>query len=627
MLELLVQLDRTDPEPLHRQLERGLRAAVRDGRLPPASPLPSSRALAAQLAVSRGIVVEAYEQLVAEGYLASRPGGATRVARPAAAAATTARPVVQPTAVVHDFRPGRPDVTEFPRAAWLRSLRRVLATAPSDRLAYLGGRGVPELAVALAAYLNRVRGTIADPSDVIACTGFAQGLALAARALRDRGARVIAVEDPSDPEYRATIRDAGLDWIGIPVDDAGLDVERLRPSAADAVVVTAAHQYPTGGVLPPGRRAALIDWAARRGGTIIEDDYDAEFRYDREPIGAIQGLAPERVVYACSASKILAPGLRLGWLVAPPPLVESIVAIKQAADMGSAALDQLAFADMLERGELDHHLRRMRPIYRRRRDALLAALARHLPDLEPVGASAGLHVLTWLPPDLDESAVLRAAERAGIGLTGVTSRRIEPGRGGLIFGYGAIAEPAIETGIRRLAAAIAPSRAVGGARGQRPEPARLAALTTSPTSLRAAAPTAAPIALAVYGTLRHGEPNDSLLSGARFLGTGRLAGRMREMPRTAAREYAYPSLVLDGSGEVVIELYELTDAAMLDAADALEAYDPADVAGSEYVRRLVPLIDGPVTEAWVYVYNGPPDAMGQPIPSGDWVAHRTQAGG
>ena len=625
-MELLVELDRAGSEPLHHQLERSLRAAVRDGRLPPASPLPSSRALAGQLRVSRGIVVEAYEQLVAEGYLASRPGGATRVARPATAAVPTARRVVEPAAVVHDFRPGRPDVTEFPRAVWLRSLRRVLADAPSDRLTYLGGRGVLELGIALAAYLNRVRGTAANPSDVIVCTGFAQGLALTARALRDRGARAIAVEDPSDPEYRATIREAGLHWIGIPVDDGGLNVERLAASPADAVVVTAAHQYPTGAVLPPDRRAALLEWAVRRGGTIIEDDYDAEFRYDREPIGVIQGLAPERVVYAGSASKILAPGLRLGWLVAPPTLVESIVAIKQAADMGSAALDQLAFADMIDRGELDHHLRRMRPIYRRRRDALLAALARHLPDLKPVGASAGLHVLAWLPPDVDEATVLRAAEQAGVGLTGVATRRIEPGPGGLIFGYGGIAETAIEAGTRRLAAVIAASRTVGGSGGRRRESARLGAMTTSRTASPIPSPTPSPTALAVYGTLRRGEPNDSLLSRARYLGTGRIAGRMSEMPRTAEREYAYPSLILDGSGEVVIELYELTDPALLDAADALEAYDPADVAGSEYVRRLVPVIDGPVASAWVYVYNGPRDAMGEPIPGGDWVAHRARAG-
>jgi GntR family transcriptional regulator / MocR family aminotransferase len=457
-LELLVPLSRSDPRPLHRQLEHELRDAIRSGRLAPASVLPSSRALAGQLGVSRGIVVEAYEQLVAEGYLASRAGGLTQVAR--AATVTTARPARPvPLRFVVDFRPGRPDVDQFPRAAWLRSFRKVLNETPSERFGYLDGRGTPELRGAVAHYLNRARGAAADPEDVVVCTGFAQGLRLAAGVLRADGLRRLAVEDPSDADYRAAARQAGLDVVGIPVDGAGLRVDRLVECDADAVLVTAAHQYPTGGVLPPERRAALVAWAARRSGVVIEDDYDAEFRYDREPIGAIQGLAPERVIYAGSASKVLAPGLRLGWLVAPSRLVPAIAAAKVTADLGSPAMDQLTFADFLARGELDHHLRRMRPIYRRRRDVLLNALDRHLPDVRPVGASAGLHVLAWLPPGLDEGSVVSAAAGAGIGLAGLAPRRIDPaGPGGLVFGYGAIVEEAIEGGVRRLADIVAEVR-------------------------------------------------------------------------------------------------------------------------------------------------------------------------
>jgi GntR family transcriptional regulator/MocR family aminotransferase len=457
-LELLVPLSRTDPRPLHKQLEHELRDAIRSGRLAPAATLPSSRALAGQLRVSRGIVVEAYEQLVAEGYLASRPGGLTQVAR--AATATTARPAgLAPVRFAVDFRPGRPDVDQFPRAAWLRSVRRVLNETPSERFGYLDGRGIPELRVAVADYLNRVRGASADPEDVVVCTGFAQGLRLATQVLCAAGSRRLAVEDPSDPEYRAAARSAGLEVVGVPVDEAGLRVDRLVGSGADVVLVTAAHQYPTGGVLPPERRAELVDWSARRPGIVIEDDYDAEFRYDREPIGSIQGLDPGRVIYAGSASKVLAPGLRLGWLVAPSSLVDRLAAAKVAADLGSPAMDQLVFADFLARGELDRHLRRMRPIYRRRRDALLAALKRHLPDVKPVGASAGLHVLAWLPPDLDEAAVIAAAASAGIGIAGLAARRIDPaGPGGLIFGYGAIVEEAIDAGVRRLADIVAELR-------------------------------------------------------------------------------------------------------------------------------------------------------------------------
>jgi GntR family transcriptional regulator/MocR family aminotransferase len=235
------------------------------------------------------------------------------------------------------------------------------------------------------------------------------------------------------------------------VDASGLRVDLLAATSADAVIVTAAHQYPLGGVLPADRRAALVAWAEARNSLVVEDDYDAEFRYDRAPIGTLQGLAPAHVAYAGSASKILAPGLRLGWLIAPPQLVEPLAAAKVSADMGSAALDQLAFADVLERGELDRHLRRMRSIYRRRRDALLSALAEHLPTLRPTGASAGLHVVAWLPAGLDEDRVVSNASAAGIGISGLRPRRIAPGPSGLVFGYGGIREDAIRPAVRRLA--------------------------------------------------------------------------------------------------------------------------------------------------------------------------------
>jgi GntR family transcriptional regulator / MocR family aminotransferase len=454
-LELLVPLRRDDPEPLHRQLERGLRGAVRTGRLAPTTPLPSSRSLAGQLGVSRGIVVEAYEQLVAECYLDAQPGGVTRVAKlPGAAPRRPQEP--EPAPLLVDFRPGRPDLDQFPRQVWLRSVRRVLNEAPSERFGYMDGRGAPELRRALAAYLNRVRGTVADPSDIVIATGFAQALTLLAQVLSGSGARRLAVEDPSNPEYRESIRALGIEIVGVPVDANGIRVDMLEGVDADAVLVTAAHQYPVGGVLPADRRAALITWADHRPNrVIVEDDYDAEFRYDRDPIGTLHGLCPDHVVYAGSASKTLAPGLRLGWLVAPARLVDGLAQAKLAADMGSSALDQLAFADLLEHGELDHHLRRMRPIYRRRRDALLAALAREVPALRPVGASAGLHVLAWLPPDLDEDRIVVGALESGIGISGLGPRRIAPGPGGLIFGYGGIAESAIRDGVRRLAEVIA----------------------------------------------------------------------------------------------------------------------------------------------------------------------------
>jgi GntR family transcriptional regulator/MocR family aminotransferase len=462
-VEVLVSIDRAASQPLHRQVERELRTAIRRGRLGPSAVLPSSRALAEQLGVSRGIVVEAYEQLVAEGYLAARPGGATTVAGSAVtiverrAREVTARPEI-------DFRPGRPDLDSFPRTAWLRSIRRVLIGSPSERLGYSDGRGLPELRTALAAYLNRVRGTSADPDDVVVTTGFVQGVALIAAVLRTGGARRLAMEDPSQVEAREAIRGAGLEVIGMPVDGDGIRPDALEAADADAVLVTAAHQFPTGAVLPPERRARLVAWAVRRNGIVIEDDYDAEFRYDRAPIGAIQGLDPDRVVYAGSASKVLAPGLRLGWLVAPPRLADRLAAAKKAADHGSAALDQLAFADFLERGELDRHLRRLRPFYRARRDTLLAALRAHLPGLQPAGASAGLHVLAWLPPGLDDVAAAEAARAAGIAIEALGPHWLgRPERGGLVFGYGSIDEQSIEPAVVRLAGVLAALERAAGA--------------------------------------------------------------------------------------------------------------------------------------------------------------------
>jgi GntR family transcriptional regulator/MocR family aminotransferase len=308
-----------------------------------------------------------------------------------------------------DLSYGRADVSSFPRAAWLRAIRGALAEAPNELFGYLPGRGVPQLRTAIADYLNRVRGTLAQPDHVVICTGYAQGIALLLGVLAAGGARRLALEDPSSrDDALLTARAAGLEVVGVPVDQHGIRVDLLRETGADIVILTPSHQWPTGSVLSAENRTAVLSWAASRGAIVIEDDYDTEYRYDRTPAGALQGLAPDRVVYAGSASKTLAPGLRLGWLVLPGHLAEPMAAAKIAADRGSAALEQLALADLLTRGDFDRHLRRMRPVYRRRRDALLAALDRRLPWLQPAGISAGLHLVTWLPPHVDEATMVAA---------------------------------------------------------------------------------------------------------------------------------------------------------------------------------------------------------------------------
>jgi GntR family transcriptional regulator / MocR family aminotransferase len=452
---LLVVLHRDTRVPLHRQIETSIRDSIRAGRLARGAALPPSRALAADLGVSRGVVVEAYAQLAAEGYLASRAGGYTQVAAGQTLAVTDPPAARDPRPAI-DLSYGRADVSTFPRAAWLRAIRGALADAPNSVFGYLTGSGVPQLRVALADYLNRVRGTLAQPDHIVICTGYAQGMTLLIGVLAATGVKRFALEDPSSTDDALpAARAAGLEVIGIPVDTDGIRVDVLRDSDADAVILTPSHQWPTGSVLSAGNRAAVIRWATQRGALIIEDDYDAEYRYDRTPVGALQGLAPGHVVYAGSASKTLAPGLRLGWLVLPGQLAGPVAAAKIAADRGSPALDQLAFADLITRGEFDRHLRRMRPVYRRRRDALLAALDRRLPWLEPAGISAGLHLVTWLPPHVDEATVVDAARRAGVGIDAVGPYRIgNPGPGGLIFGYATVSEQAIAEGIERLAGVI-----------------------------------------------------------------------------------------------------------------------------------------------------------------------------
>ena len=448
-------LDHDARTPLHRQIETSLRDSIRAGRLPRGSSLPPSRVLAADLGVSRGVVVEAYQQLTSEGYLASRTGGYTQVAAgpsPARVGLQLARKA--PPRI--DLSYGRADVSSFPRAAWLRAIRGALASAPNDLFGYLAGSGVPQLRTAIADYLNRVRGTLAHPDQIVISTGYAQGIALLVGVLAATGAKRLALEDPSSgDDALPAARAAGLEVVGVPVDGDGIRVDILRETNADAVILTPSHQWPTGSVLSARNRAAVLRWAAERDAVVIEDDYDAEYRYDRTPVGALQGLAPHRVVYAGSASKTLAPGLRLGWFVLPGHLAEPMAAAKITADRGSPSLEQLALADLITRGEFDRHLRRMRPVYRRRRDALLTALARRLPDLEPVGVSAGLHLVTWLPPHLDEATVVDAAARAGVGIDGVTPYRISHhGPGGLIFGYAAVNEQAIAEGIDILARVI-----------------------------------------------------------------------------------------------------------------------------------------------------------------------------
>jgi len=451
--ELLITLDRADSEPLHRQLADGLREAIRTGRLAPQSRLPSTRVLAADLGVSRRLVVDAYSQLVAEGFLFSRHGSGTRVATVDAVRAPerSGEPVRR---FDIDFAPGSPDLGSFPRHAWLHALRQGLAEIESDALGYVAPQGLATTRVAVAEYLRRTRGVLAHPAHIVLCSGATQAVALLAHALRERPGS-LAMEDPGFWLHRMVLRHNGIEPIAVPVDDDGVDVDALADSGATSVLTTPAHQSPTGVVLSAGRRTALVAWA-RTDRLVIEDDYDAEYRYDRAPVGALQGIAPDRVVYVGSTSKTLAPGLRIGWMVLPAHLVGAVTLAKGLADTGSSVMDQIAFAQLLTSGSYDRHLRQMRRRYLARRNVLLGALSRYLPQARVLGAAAGVHLTVEFPSGYSmNEMVLRAAEMR-VRVEALAPCYADPATAppGLMLGYANLTESQIISGVQTLARAV-----------------------------------------------------------------------------------------------------------------------------------------------------------------------------
>jgi GntR family transcriptional regulator / MocR family aminotransferase len=416
-------------------LTAALREAVRTGRLAPGAKLPSSRSLAADLGIARNTVVAAYAELVDEGLLTARQGAGTQVAdRPSPA---TRRVPAQRAAdkPLHDLRAGRPDVSAFPRAEWVRATRRAVERAPHDAFAYTPLRGRIELRRALADYLARARGVYADHERIVVCSGASHGLTLLAAVLKARQADAVAVEAYGLRAHRGLFAQAGLQTPPVALDGDGARTD-LLPEAG-AVLLTPAHQFPTGAALHPGRRTAAIEWARRTGGLVIEDDYDGEFRYDRKPVGALQSLGPDQVVYLGTASKAIAPGIRLGWMVVPDSLVGDVR--RALGDMAlSSALDQLVLAELLDSGAYDKHVRAMRVRYRRRRDQLVAMLADADGKIRISGVAAGLHALIELPPGTEAATVKNAAARH-LALYGMDSFRypgIPKDRDALVIGFG-----------------------------------------------------------------------------------------------------------------------------------------------------------------------------------------------
>ncbi|WRZ93545.1 PLP-dependent aminotransferase family protein [Streptomyces sp. NBC_01007] len=463
-----LHLELSGPGGRRAALTRALREAVRSGRLVPGTRLPPYRSLATDLGVARNTVADAYAELVAEGWLTARQGSGTRVAagvtpphgRQRASAASPGAPARVPRKAPrargprHDLRQGTPDASSFPRAAWLASARRALQQAPNEAFGPGDPAGRAELREALAEYLARARGVRTEPGRIVICSGFAHALRLLfPQVLRGP----LAVESYGLGFHRQLLADASVRTVPLPLDEDGALVCELGRERA--VLLTPAHQFPTGGPLHAERRAAVVDWARARGGVILEDDYDGEFRYDRKPVGALQGLDPDRVIHIGSVSKSLSPALRLGWMVLPERFVDPVLETKGEREAWASALDQLTLADFIDSGSYDRHVRRMRQRYRGRRDRLLATLAARAPHVEVTGIAAGLHAVLRLPPGTERSAV-KAAVWQGVALDGLAEFRhpeaVMSAPDGLVVGYATPAEHAYGAALDALCDVLPP---------------------------------------------------------------------------------------------------------------------------------------------------------------------------
>ncbi|MFC8101681.1 PLP-dependent aminotransferase family protein [Streptomyces sp. NPDC057363] len=458
-------------------LAQQLRLAISDHRLPVGSRLPATRVLAGELRVSRGVVTEAYQRLIEDGHAAGRGRNGTIVVAAPAAPPAVPRPApgdspLPPSALFAaapgadifdrmraapariDLTPGVPDLAAFPRAAWLRAERSVLGALSAAGLGYADPRGTPELRHAIANWLARNRAIRVDPGEILIVAGTAQALSLLGHVLHDAGISTVAVEDPGSLGARQHLRNQRLDTPAVPVDSQGVRVDVLARTAVPAVLLTPAHQFPTGAVLSGARRRELMRWATENDGLIIEDDYDAEHRYDRPPVPALRSVLPDHVCYAGSVSKLLAPALRIGWVLAPPKYRDALVAAKRFADLGNAALPQQVLARFMESGQMERQLRHLRTRHRRRRDAMVDAIGTHLPDAVVHGAAAGLHLTITFDSEFADTDLAAAALARGVKVQPLSWHSQRPSRPGLVLGYAASTPTDISEGVATLGAAL-----------------------------------------------------------------------------------------------------------------------------------------------------------------------------
>lgn len=448
-----LHLDLTPHGSRRSALAEAIRTSIRSGRLEPGTRLPSYRALANDLALARNTVADTYGELVSEGWLSARQGSGTTVAHrptPVQAGSATVRHEDRPR---FDLRPGRPDATAFPRSAWLASTKRAINRAPSDAFGPGDPRGRIELRRALAEYLARTRGVHTDPRRIVICSGFSQAISLLVDSVV---ASPVAVESYGLPFHRATL-ERHEPTTPLPIDENGCVTDELATISASTLLLTPSHQFPMGAALQSERRIEAIRWARARNGLVIEDDYDGEFRYDRAPIGAMQGLDPDHVLYVGSVSKSLSPSLRLGWMVVPESRLTTLLDTKGERESTVSTVEQLTLADFVASGSYDRHVRTMRACYRRRRDMLVDTLSDRVPHLDITGIAAGLQAVLTLPAGTEHSVVASASE-AGLAIEGLSTyrhpRAADSPRDGLVVGYAAPTEHAYATTIDALATVL-----------------------------------------------------------------------------------------------------------------------------------------------------------------------------
>ena len=459
--EILLHLDRSHPETLAGQLRSGLRDAVRSGRLPAGTRLPASRVLAEDLGVSRGVVVDAYAQLVAEGFLVTRPGSATVVSDAVGTAANQpswSRSRRDPRRLWRpelDLRPAGPDLTLFPRSQAARTFAEVIRYLPAAEFGYTGPWGVARLREQLAAHLSRVRAAMAPADGIVVVTGGTQALTISARALAAAGHHRIAVEDPGDPVYRHLLRVHGLEPVPVPVDAEGLVVSALRETGCRAVLTSPGYQFPTGTVMSAARRASLLEWAVACSALVVEDDHRADFHFGPRALACLQGMRPAHVILLGSVSRTLAPGMRLGWVVPPPGLLQAIAETKRDDDFGTGVIEQHALASWLESGQYDQHVRHVRLAYGARRVELGRRLDRYFPGWPQHGVAAGLEILLELPAGISERHVVAHARQLGLGVSALGPMRVaSAGPPGLVLSYARIAPRHCDEAAARLHAAV-----------------------------------------------------------------------------------------------------------------------------------------------------------------------------